>query len=229
MHAKSASAAMTVTSSLLETGTTAAVIGAVTTKLGLITATTVTIGLAAGLFHICDSTAKIPAGSISRTTSAVQKDAQWTFPSKIINFDGDGWEALYPGDGNESPLRAPLDLQTVITEKWDNCFLILPEGHWIEFGFEKAIADGIGYDIRYKCLDTGNFPYVFLVGSQGRILQLINPVVEPLESRSGQNVSFDITNIKLPFEPLGIRLQGRGFKGQWQAPVLLSLEARILP
>jgi len=228
MQTKSASATMTVTSSLLETGTTAAVIGAVTTKFGLITAAMVAIGFAAGLFHICDSNAKIPEEFVSRTTSTVQKDAQWTFPSKIINSEGDRWETLYPGDSNESPIRAPLDLQTVITEKWNNCYLILPEGHWIEFGFEKAIADGIGYDIRYKCLDTGNFPYVFITGSQGRILQLINPVIESLENRSEQSVSFDITNIKLPFEPVGIRIQGGGIKGQWQAPVLFSLEARIL-
>jgi RNA polymerase sigma-70 factor (ECF subfamily) len=229
IQTKSASAAVTVTSSLLETGTTAAMIGAVTTKLGLIAAATVAIGLATGLFHICNSTAKITADSVNRTTSALQKDAQWAFPSKIIDSEGDSWENLYPGDGNESPLRAPVDLQSIITEKWNNCSLILPEGHWIEFGFEKAVADGIGYDIRYKCLDTGNFPYVFLVGSKGRILQLINPVIEPLENRSGLNVSFDITNIKLPFEPVGIRLQGRGIEGQRRAPVLLSLEAQILP
>jgi len=229
MHTNSASAAMTVTSSLLETGTTATVVATVGTKLGLITTVAVTIGLAAGLFHICDSTAKIPAESINRTISSVQKDAQWAYPSKIINFEGNNWEALYPGDAEESLLRATLDIQSIITEKWNNCFLILPEGHWIEFGFEKVVANGIGYDIRYKCLDTGNFPYVFLVGSKGRILQLINPVIEPLENRSEQIVSFDITNIKLPFEPVGIRLQGQGIKGQWQAPVLLSLEAQILP
>jgi hypothetical protein len=220
---------MTVTSSVLETGTTATVIGTVTTKLGLITIAAVTIGLAAGLFHICDSTAKIPAESIYRTKSSVQKDAQWAFPSKIINFEENNKKALHPGDAEESQLRATSDIQSVIIEKWNDYFLILPQGHWIEFSFEKAITDGIGYDIRYKCLNTGNFPYVFLIGNEGRILQLVNPVIESTENQSVQIVCFDITNIKLPFEPVGIRLLGKGNEGQRQAPVLLSLEAQILP
>jgi len=228
MHTKSASAAMTVTSSLLETGSAAAVIGSVTTKLGLITAATIMIGLVTGLSRFCDSTTKIPAESINRTTSSVQKDAQWAFPLKITNFEGSDKGASYPVDAEESLLKATLDIQSIVTEKWNDYFFILPEGHWIEFGFEKAITDGIGYDIRYKCLKTGNFPYVFLIGNEGRILQLVNPVIESMENQSVQIVCYDITNIKLPFEPVGIRLLGRGNEGQWQAPVLLSLEAQIL-
>lgn len=61
--AKSASAAITVTSSLSKTGTIATMIAAITAKLGLIRTAVVAIGLIVGTLHVCSSDADVPAES----------------------------------------------------------------------------------------------------------------------------------------------------------------------
>ncbi|MFC1635986.1 RNA polymerase sigma factor [Planctomycetota bacterium] len=229
MRAKSASAAITVTSNLLKTGTMATTIGAVSTQLGLMTAAVVTIGLTAGTFHVCSSNADMPTETINRMTLAVQSDTRWAFPTQIINSydpEGNGWEAVSAKDGEELSMRIPLDLQEILAKQWYKCHVIIPEGHWIEFGFGGAINNGIGFDIRCNCLDTGNIPDVFLIDGQRRTIQLTSPVIEPLENEA-QRVSFEITNIEVPFDPIGVRVQGRGLKGRWKAPVLTGLEAQI--
>jgi len=231
MRAKSASAAVTVTANMLETGALATTIGAVTTKMGLLTTAVVTIGLVAGSVHVYNANAPKPVESTQGITLAVQNDTQWEFPLQILTSNDpeeNGWEALSAEDGEELFSKVPLDLQTILARQWENCFVILPEGHWIEFGFERLLKNGIGLDIRYDCLETGNFPDVFLADGQGGTFQLSHPVVEPLEDR-GQRVSFELTNVVIPFEPVGVRIQGRGFKGQWKAPVIFNLEARISP
>ncbi len=63
LHAKSASAAITVTSSLSKTGTIATMIGAITARLGLIRTAVVAIGLIVGTLHVCSSDADVPAES----------------------------------------------------------------------------------------------------------------------------------------------------------------------
>jgi len=231
MRTKSASAAVTVTSDLLKTGSLAATIGAATTKLGLTTAAIVAMGLTAGTLHVCGSGADMPAESANGMILPVQSDTQWAPPLQIINShdpEENGWEELSAGDGGELAATAPLDLQAILARQWHDCFLIIPEGHWIEFGFERPLANGVGFDIRYDCLNTGNFPHVFLTDGQGLTLQLTNPVVEPLDNRA-QRVSFEIAGVVFPFEPVGVRVQGQGFRGQWKAPVLFNLEARISP
>lgn len=229
MRTKSVSAAMSVTSDLLKTGTIATTIGTVTSQLGLTTAAVVTIGLAAGTLHVSSSGANVPLETTNKMTLAIQSDTHWAFPVQIINAydpEGNGWEAVSATDGEELSTRISLDLQKILAKQWYQCHLILSEGHWIEFGFGGPINNGTGFDIRYNCLDTGNFPDVFLTDGHSRAVQLTNPIIEPLENRV-QRVSFEITNMEVPFEPIGIRVQGRGLEGQWYAPVLTSLEAQI--
>lgn len=231
MRAKSASAAVTVTANMLKTGAMATTIGAVTTKTGMIATAVVTIGLIAGSVHVYNSNLEKPVESTQGITLAVQNDTQWELPLQIITSNDpeeNGWEALSVDNGEELSTKIPLDLQTILARQWEKCYVIIPEGHWIEFGFERPLVNGVGFDIRYDCLYTGNFPDVFLADGQGRTFQLTNPVIEPLEDR-GQRVSFELTNVVIPFKPVGIRIQGRGFKGQWKAPVVFNLEARISP
>ncbi len=232
MRAKSASAAVTVTSNLLKTGRIATVIGAVSTRFGLMTAAVVTIGLAAVMLYVGSLHADVPIEDTNEpTTLAVRSDTRWAFPLQIIgshNPEGNGWEAVSAEDDEETLTPDPLDLQAILARQWYKCHFIIPEGHWIEFGFGRQINNGIGFDVRYDCLDTGNFPDVFLTDGQGRTLQLANPVIEPLEERA-QRVSFDLTDVEIPFEPVGVRVQGRGLEGPWKASVLISLEAQISP
>ncbi|MHC4566732.1 MAG: RNA polymerase sigma factor [Planctomycetota bacterium] len=61
MHTRSASAAITVTSSLSKTRTIATTIGAITAKLGLVKTAVVTTGLVVGTLHVCSSDADVPA------------------------------------------------------------------------------------------------------------------------------------------------------------------------
>jgi RNA polymerase sigma-70 factor (ECF subfamily) len=214
VRTQGASATIAVTSNLLKTGTVATTVGAATTKFGLITAAIVAIGLVAGTAHVIKSGAGIPAESADGMTLAVRNDAQWAFPLQIIvshDPEGNGWEAVSAEEGDELLKKVPLDLQTILARQWHDCLVIIPEGHWIEFAFESPIANGVGFDVRYNCLDTGNFPDVFLSDGQDQTLQLTNPVIETQEDR-GQRVSFELTSVVLPFEPVGVRVQGRGSK-----------------
>lgn len=231
MRAKSASAAVTVTANMVKAGTVATTIGAVTTKTGLVATAIVTIGLVAGSVHVYNANAQKSMESTQGMILAVQSDTRWDLPLQIITSNDpeeNGWQALSVKDGEELSSKVPLDLQTILARQWEDCFVILPEGHWIEFGFERSLKNGIGFDIRYDCLDTGNYPDVFLADGQGGTFQLTNPVIKPLEGR-GQRVSFELTDVLIPFEPMGVRIQGRGFKGRWKAPVIFNLEARIRP
>ena len=63
MHTKSASAAITVTSSLSKTRTIATTIGAITAKLGFVKTAVVTTGLVVGTLHVCSSDADMPRES----------------------------------------------------------------------------------------------------------------------------------------------------------------------
>jgi len=62
-HTKSASAAITVTSSLSKTGTLTATTGAIAAKLGLMKTAVVTIGLVVGTLCVCSSDADLPTES----------------------------------------------------------------------------------------------------------------------------------------------------------------------
>ncbi|MBN2314292.1 MAG: sigma-70 family RNA polymerase sigma factor [Sedimentisphaerales bacterium] len=231
MQAKSTSAAVTVTANMLKAGAMATTLGAVTTKTGLIATAVVTIGLVAGSVHVCNSNVAKPKELTQGISLAVQNDTQWELPLQIITSNDpeeNGWQAVSLAEGKELSKTVPLDIQTILARQWENCYVIIPEGHWIEFGFERPLVNGVGFDIRYDCLETGNFPDLFLADGQGQTFQLTNPIVEPLEDR-GQRVSFELTNVIIPFEPVGIRIQGRGFEGQWKAPVVFNLEARISP
>ena len=231
MRAKSASAAVTVTANMVKTGALATTIGAVTTKMGLAATALVTIGLVAGSVHVYNSHTETSAQAADGITLPVQSETQWALPLQIIvsnDPEGNGWEAVSVDVSGELSKKVPMDLQTILTRQWENCYVIIPEGHWIEFGLERLLVNGIGFDIRYDCLDTGNFPDVFLADGQGRTFQLTNPIIEPLEDR-GMCVNFELTNVVIPFEPIGVRIQGRGFEGPWKAPVIFNLEARIAP
>ena len=63
MHTKSASAAITVTSSLSKTGTMVATLGTIATKLGLMKTAVVAIGLVVGTLFVCSSDAELPTES----------------------------------------------------------------------------------------------------------------------------------------------------------------------
>jgi RNA polymerase sigma-70 factor (ECF subfamily) len=229
MRAKSASAAVTVTSDLLKTGTMATLIGSVSTDWGLIAAAVIVIGLVAGMFHVRSLDGNAPIKNTQQTTLALQGDTRWASPLRIISSNGleeNVWEAVPAENDEETLTTSPLDLQATFARQWYKYPFIIPEGHWIEFGFGGAISNGIGFDVRCDCLDTGNFPDVFLTDGRGRTLQLTNPVIESLEERM-QRVSFDLTDVEIPFEPVGVRVQGRGLEGPWKASVLISLQAQI--
>jgi RNA polymerase sigma-70 factor (ECF subfamily) len=74
MHTKSASAAITVTSSLSKTGTLTATIGTIAAKLGLMKTAVVTIGLVVGTLCVCSSDADLATEStVSAVTGAEDK------------------------------------------------------------------------------------------------------------------------------------------------------------
>ncbi len=86
MRTQSTSAAITVTSNLLKGNTIATTIGAVTTKLGLITTAIVTTGLTVGTLYVCSSDTDMPTES---TINVVTRGAEnaFTMAEKMGNTE----------------------------------------------------------------------------------------------------------------------------------------------
>ena len=75
IHAKSASAAITVSSSLVKTGTVAATFAAIAAKLGLLKAVAVTIGLVVGTLWVCSSDADLAMEFTMSTVTGADESA----------------------------------------------------------------------------------------------------------------------------------------------------------
>jgi hypothetical protein len=214
---KSMATVPAVTAGLVKTGAVAATIGTVTTQGGLAILATLTFMLIVGPAYLSDS--KTPTG---------QDPIPWNFPSRIINSydpDGDGWGRLIPQD-NGPDLQRPLVLSTLAAQPGKSFFLILPEGHSVEFGFSGTLIDGPGSDIQYHCLKTNNLPPVFLTDGDKQTHRLENSTRVLLMNWAYQ-VNFDLAGVNCPFTPTAIRIVGQGLPSQKTATILIDLKARV--
>jgi len=217
LRTKSMASAPAVTAELVNAGAVATAIGTVTTQGGLAVLATLTIMLIVG-----------PAYLRNSAKPTEQDFVPWNFPSRIINSydpDGNGWERLIPND-NGPDIVEPLALSTIADQPGKWFFLILPEGHSVEFGFTGKLTDCPGPDIEYNCLKTDNMPLVFLTDSGEQTHRLENATCVLLMNWAYQ-VNFDLAEVKCPFTPTAIRIVGHGQLSQKTATILINLKARI--
>lgn len=220
LRTKSAVATPAVTAELAGAGAAATTIGALTAPWGIAAVATIASTLMVGAVFVRGPDAKIPT---------VRETVPWAFSSRIINAydpDGDGWERLIPHDLLPN-LRAPLDPNTIVSQSGDNFFLILPEGHWIEFGFPGHLVDGPGPDIEYYCLKD-SLPTVFLTDGGTQAYELKDDTRELLQNWA-YRVEFDLDGLQCPFAPTAIRIVGHGPPTGQGATILVNLKARAMP
>lgn len=218
LRTKSMATIPAITTGVIKTGAMAATIGIITTQSGIAILAALTLTLIVGSAYFRDSKPQIPS---SRNL------VLWDSPSRIINTynpNNNGWERLIPND-NGPDLREPLDLITIVQQLGKNINLILPEGHWVEFGFPDTIVDGPGPDIQYHCIKVDHLPQVFLSDGDQHTYRLdySNRI---LLMNWAYRVEFDLAGVHCPFIPTCLRIVGHGPPTQPAATVLINLKAR---
>jgi RNA polymerase sigma-70 factor (ECF subfamily) len=217
LHTKSMASAPIVTTAKVSAGTIATAIGTVTTQGGLAVLAILTIMFIVGPAYLRNS---------KKQTN--QDFVPWNFPTRIVNShdpDGNGWQRLIPND-NGPDIVEPLALSSIVEQPGKWFFLILPEGHLVEFGFSGKLTDCPGPDIEYHCLKTDNMPVVFLTDGGEQTHRLENATRVLLMNWAYQ-VNFDLATAKCPFKPTAIRIVGHGQLSQKTATTLFDLKARV--
>lgn len=217
LRTKSMATVPAVTAGLVKTGTIATTIGMVTTQGGLALIAFLTLTLIVGSSFLPESEPQIPN---------VNNPTPWDFPSRIINNynpNDNGWERLIPND-NGPDIRQPFDLMTIVNQPGKWFFLILPENHWIEFGFPGTIMNGPGPDIQFFCLKTDHLPRIFLTDGDQQTYRLENPN-RVLLINWIYRVEFDLDGLECPFIPTAIRIVGHGPPTQ---PTIIRTDIKAL-
>jgi len=229
LRAKRASAA-TVSAGALETGAAATVIGTATSPIGLVAMAALVFSLAVGPFDLGLMGTQEASTLSAIITVAPHINTDMIPPARIIDAhdpDESGWNGLFPRGNNEFARSASLDPELIIRRQWRNCSVLLPEGHWMTFGFPKTLVNDQGKDIRCLCLNTGHYPTVFLTDGQTQVHRLDKPTIIPL-TRWQHQLDFDLAGLRLPFQPVAIRVEGHGSVNGDKA-VLCQLIARVNP
>jgi len=229
LRAKNASAA-TVSAGVLETGTCATVLGMALTPIGLVAMAALVFSLAVGPFDLGPMGAKETSTLSSIITVAPHINTDMIPPARIADAhdpDENGWMGLFPQGNNEFARSASLDPELLIRRQWRNCSVLLPEGHWLSFGFPSPLVNDRGRDIRCLCLNTGHYTTLFLTDGQTQAHRLDNPKITRLTNWKHQ-LDFDLAGLRLPFSPVAIRVEGHG-SANGDKVVLCELIARVNP
>jgi RNA polymerase sigma factor (sigma-70 family) len=219
VHTKSASAASTITAASVKVGAGTWTIGTFTTKSGVAVATaTVLLGITAGTI------------TVQHVSGMLAGRVEFDYPSHLVNAydpDGDGWKGTGDDSGKEPLFSVSAD--ALVGYRSDNegaPLVIIPDGHFMELGFDGTITNGPGDDIKYIARNTGNYPRIYLTDGMGQIFEL---QTISSEQRPGlyHIVGYDISGVEPPFEPNSLRIEGNGSRGPWAGAALFNITARI--
>ncbi len=202
--AEASSAAVTVTTASLKVGLTAAVVGAVGTKLGTTAAVAVAV-TALTVGGITVSSNKAPVAPVEK--------GRLEYPSSLVaayDADNSGWE------GRDIQGSGP-----VVPDQWlvgpppaPRSAVSLPTDHWVELKFRSQIIDGPGDDIIIvEWNPMGEEALVFITDGAEKE-HLLGTAVSRVPSRrmpgaAYADIGFDIAGLSLPFVPCAVRVVGK--------------------
>jgi len=227
LRTQSATGATAVTSNLVTAGTGATVLGTITSPTGIVGAALLILGSSAGMWHSHVRGRADPTELISTSALLDQSNANMALPMRIIaahDPDASGWQRLLPQDDGPV-LREATDFATIVQKKWHYFYLAVPQGHWLDFGFDQGLVNGPGFDVTYHCLQSGGLAKVYLTDGRDRLYELGNPTVRS-RLRWDYHVYFDLADADPPFQPAAIRIEGAGLPGSNTVFTLTNLRAR---
>ncbi|MHC4657436.1 MAG: RNA polymerase sigma factor [Planctomycetota bacterium] len=222
-----------VTASSVKVGLAATVIGVAGTNLGITMGIAITtIALAAGgITTIHDNKTHVPrhlAATIS-SNNLVSGNKVFEYPYQLLDaYDPDG-------DGWQGYKGRDALLIPIIPEKWlvgaprsNQSAVVLPVEHWIELKFGGKIVDGPGDDIFLIEWDAnGEQAGVFITDGEGNEYWLGMAMAGTSGQPTRTEIGFDISDISLPFVPCAVRIVGIKEGGKTQGFDLFSVRARI--
>jgi RNA polymerase sigma-70 factor (ECF subfamily) len=202
--AKPASAVATVSSAAMKVSASAAVIGSMTTKTGIVSGI---IAVTALLTVTVPVVLKNPWTEKFHIISEERLDqARFKYPSKVqASYNPDGWK------GDARPGHHPKSItleQHLIGPPAENLFdVVIPEKCWVELCFSSAIVNGPGDDIIIveQC-KRGEQADVFITNCDKKEVYIGKITVPMTGDHEITAFGFDISGLDLPFTPCGVRI-----------------------
>ncbi len=143
------------------------------------------------------------------------------------NPDQDNWRCFV-----NWPREQGVQLITIPRDKPRNTMLILEQDHWIEFRIRDPFLDRpgpeIGLFVLYK---SGILPSVYLSDGDQQLQKISVTHYRGTQPPGIMVLGFDLSNIKIDFNVLGIRIEGHDREGQFGGcgivKIAVSLENRM--
>jgi len=228
---KPVSAAIVVSSAAAKVSTATAIIGIATSKSCIVAVT------AAAIVMSTATTVKVfknDAGVLrtgSNISNVVNTEAFEQPISLIRSYDpdGSGWKGGNYLNANQPIVRVSPENLLVGPRSGSNSKLvvILPANHWLELGFAGEIVDGPGIDIRFNGRFAGAPPHIFITDGAGQEVQIVTAASYHKIGNGCLSISYDISDLSLPFKPHALRFVGVDNEGPWGGAVLWGVWANV--
>jgi len=252
LTAPAEAAVVNITAASTKVGITAAIIGAVGTKMGMLAATAVTAAaITVGSFT---ATYQQPV-QISR--GADFSPGQFEYPRQLINAydpNGIGWRDGRINDKNKASKNIPamwhvgspsekrsqksyrtnplipvsLERGLIGPPPLARSVVSLRKGCWVELKFRSNIIDGPGYDIIINEMGTyGEQAKVYLTDGIDKMYLLGTAASETSRRNVSTWIGFDISDVSLAFIPSAVRIVGMDNGGTIPGFDLHCVRARV--
>ncbi len=224
-----AAPAIPATTTSLQVGLVASIIGAIETKLGIVVGTVVTaIVLTMGGISVVRHTSNPPGISDINSISSNVNNEVFQYPAQLLEaYDpiGNGWKGI---EANE------ISTVPVVPKEWlvgsppsEQSSVVLPIDSWIELKYQDAIVDGPGDDILItEWGENGEQARVFITDGADNKYLLGTIRIASTGLQVPTEVGFDISGISLSFVPRAIRIIGTQGGGGTNGFDLHSVRAR---
>ena len=152
-------------------------------------------------------------------------------PSHVIDAndpDRDGFlvvEQTFPESARQ---RLQTDQITLDLANQPRLGPALPEGHWIELGFDGPIRDGSGPDLLLRVQGCRSLIRILVTDGTDKSFELPKPqCLRRGVCRTEHILDFDLAGLNLPFEPRAVRVLGAINWGPYGGIRFYSMQARI--
>ncbi len=229
-HGKKAAAKEVVLASSLETGLAMSLAGLLTVKTAM-TAACVLIVAGFTVSMVKPGSSKTTSESLYGHLYPLLDHGAFAAPVRVIDAndpDKDGFLAVERTSPESPRRRLQTDQITIDLVNLPRLGLALPEGHWIDLGFDGPIRDGPGPDLLVRAQGCRGLIRIFVTDGTHRSYELRRPqCLRVGVCRLEHIFDFDLDGLDLLFEPRAVRVLGAVTWGPYGGIRLYSAQARI--